>query len=416
MAEPVILFENVSKRYRLRTSRSFREMFFGVWGQAGRRSGGPGQFWALREASFKILPGETVGLIGANGAGKSTTLKLISGVSQPTSGRVRTRGRIGALLELGAGFHPELSGRDNVYLNAALLGMGRRETQRKFDAIVAFSELEAFLDTPVKHYSSGMFMRLAFAVNIHVDPEILLVDEVLAVGDAAFQRKCLQQIESLCRQGVTVFFVSHALDTVRALCSRALWLERGQLILDGPADSVVAHYLDRAGGPASNKLAALSGLRSENRWGNRRVEVVQLRFLNERGDEPQAFSTGDRFVIRIDFIAHQEVEAPVFGLGFYRADGVHVSGPNTGFAGFEVGRINGSGAIRYVAPELPLLEGLYQVSVAVVNRTDTETFDYHDRAYNFRVINSRGRVTESYGLVTLRGQWELVTEREPTAI
>jgi len=428
MAEPVILFENVSKRYRLRRSRSVRDMFFGLWGQVAHRLDGRaqrgerplrsegGHFWALREASFKVFPGETVGLIGANGAGKSTTLRLISGVSQPTAGRVQTRGRIGALLELGAGFHPELTGRDNVYLNAALLGMGRRETQRKFDAIVAFSELEAFLDTPVKHYSSGMFMRLAFAVNIHVDPEILLVDEVLAVGDAAFQRKCLQQIDSLCRQGVTVFFVSHALDTVRALCSRALWLERGQLILDGPADSVVANYLDRAGGPVSDKLAALSGLRSENRWGNRRVEVVRVRFLDLHGDEPQAFSTGDQFIVSVDFIAHQEVEAPVFGLGFYRVDGVYVSGPNTGFAGFEVGRINGPGTIRYIAPELPLLEGLYQVSVAVVNRTDTETFDYHDRAYSFRVINSRGRGTDGYGLVALRGRWELATEREPAVI
>lgn len=415
MSEPVIQFENVSKQYRLRRSRSFREMFFGVWGQGARRSGAPDRFWALRDVSFSIPAGQTVGLIGANGAGKSTTLKLISGVSQPTSGRARTRGRIGALLELGAGFHPELTGRENIYLNGALLGMSRREVQRKFEAIVAFSEIEPFIDVQVKHYSSGMFARLAFAVNIHVDPEILLVDEVLAVGDLAFQRKCLQRIEALREQGVTVFLVSHVMDTLRTLCSRVIWLERGHVILDGPAESVVAQYLDRAAGSASAKLAALSGLRPENRWGSRRVEVVRVRFLDEHGDERPAFSTGEQLIVSIDFVAHQEIEAPVFGLGFYRADGVHVSGPNTGFAGFEVGRLHGPGTIRYVAPALPLLEGLYQVSVAVVNRTDTETFDYHDRAYSFRVVNGQGRETESYGLVTLRGQWELATEREPAA-
>lgn len=415
MPEPIIRFETVSKRYRLRRSRSFREMFFGLWGQAAHRAGGPGQFWALQDASFQIGRGETVGLIGANGAGKSTTLKLISGVSQPTAGRVQTRGRIGALLELGAGFHPELSGRDNIFLNGALLGMSRREMQRKLEAIVAFSEIEQFIDAPVKHYSSGMFARLAFSVNIHVEPDILLVDEVLAVGDAAFQRKCLQRIESLRDQGVTVFFVSHVMDTVRALCARAIWLERGQVIEDGPADHVVTHYLERASGPASDKLVALGGPRPESRWGTGRMEIVRVRFLDARGDEQLAFRTNGPLIACIDFIAHEPLEAPVFGLGFYRADGVHVSGPNTGFAGFEVGRVSGPGTIRYVVPALPLLEGVYQVSVAVVNRTDTETFDYHDRAYSFRVVNGQGRETENYGLVTLRGRWELGAAPEPAA-
>ncbi|MBP7692564.1 MAG: ABC transporter ATP-binding protein [Anaerolineales bacterium] len=405
MTTPIITFDSVSKRYRLRHTRSVREGFILAGRRPARSDRFPDQFWALREVSFAITPGEIVGLIGANGAGKSTLLKLISRVSVPSSGRVTTHGRIGALLELGAGFHPELSGRDNIYLNCALLGMSRRETQGKFDAIVAFSELENFIDNPVKHYSSGMFARLAFSVNIHVDPEILLVDEALAVGDQAFQRKCLDRIDALRGQGVTILFVSHALETIRALCARALWLERGRLIADGPAGEVAALYLDRTSDLIASRLAA-AGQGPENRWGNRRVELTRLRFLDERGDERQAFITGETLTISLDYWAAQPVDDPVFGLAIYRADGVHVCGPNTGFAGLTLGRLEGAGSLRYIVPALPLLDGVYYVSVAVVNRTDTETFDFHDRAYSFRMANTPGQVRESYGLVTLHGRWE----------
>ncbi|MBL8058934.1 MAG: ABC transporter ATP-binding protein [Anaerolineales bacterium] len=405
MTTPIITFDSVSKRYRLRRTRSFREAF--IW--AGRRQAGasryPDQFWALREVSFAITAGETVGLIGSNGAGKSTLLKLVSRVSVPTAGRVSARGRIGALLELGAGFHPELSGRDNVFLNAALLGMSRREVQRKFDAIVAFSELANFIDTPVKHYSSGMFARLAFSVNIHVDPAILLVDEVLAVGDQAFQSKCLDRIDALRGQGVTILFVSHNLETVRSLCSRALWLERGRLIADGPAGSVTEQYLDQTSDVISSRLAA-AGQTLENRWGSRRVALTRVRFLDAQGDERHTFATGEPLTVSLDYQADEPLEDPVFGLAIYRADGVQVCGPNTGFAGVALGRVHGAGRLHYAVPELSLLDGVFYMSVAVVNRTETEVFDFHDRAYTFRVANSQGQVPERYGLVTLRGRWE----------
>jgi len=213
----------------------------------------PDEFWALRDVSLTVPPGETVGIIGANGSGKSTILKLISAIMLPTRGRVRVRGSVSALIELGAGFHPEFSGRENVYIYGALLGLSRAQVRQKFDAIVDFAELPQFVDTPVKHYSSGMYMRLAFAVAAHVEPDILLVDEVLAVGDESFQRKCFARVNELRRAGVTVVFVSHALDTVSALCDRVAWLEHGRLRLVGPPRLVAETYLRSvAGDPTSS--------------------------------------------------------------------------------------------------------------------------------------------------------------------
>ncbi len=402
----IIRFDSVSKQYRLRRDRprSFREAFSRLLRRTAPAENGREWLWALKEASFEIKCGETVGLIGANGAGKSTTLKLISRVAQPTSGQIEVNGRIGALLELGAGFHPELSGRDNVYLSGALIGMGRREMQRKFDSIVAFSELEEFIDVPVKHYSSGMYARLGFAVSIHLEPEVLLVDEVLAVGDMTFQRKCLDRIEELRGQGVTICFVSHTLDTVQSLCSRALWFDRGHLVADGPADAVVQQYHDRS---ASVRLNAMAGaIEAEQRWGNRKVEITHVRFLDAHGDERQVFRTGEALVVELEYQAHQAVQSPVVGIGIHRVDGVHVCGPNTGLSGVDLGTLEGRGTIRYTIACLPLLEGLYQLSVGVVNKTDTEMFDFHDRAYGFRVSNGQGGAVERYGLVTVQGEWE----------
>ncbi len=191
------------------------------------------RFWALRDVSFEVAPGEVVGVIGRNGAGKSTLLKLLSRITEPSEGRITLRGRVGSLLEVGTGFHPELTGRENIFLNGAILGMKRAEIRKRFDEIVAFAEVEKFLDTPVKHYSSGMYMRLAFSVAAHLEPEILLVDEVLAVGDASFQRKCLNKMESVSKHGRTVFFVSHNMPAITRLCPRAIMLDRGRVYQDG---------------------------------------------------------------------------------------------------------------------------------------------------------------------------------------
>jgi ABC-type polysaccharide/polyol phosphate transport system ATPase subunit len=232
--------ERVWKRFELptRRARSIREVLQGVRGRAADRD----SFWALQDISFEVESGHAIGLIGPNGSGKSTILKLVGGISRPTSGRVRVLGAVSALIELGAGFHPEFSGRENVYLYGALLGLSRAQVRKRFDLIVDFAELGAFIDGPVKHYSSGMVMRLAFAVAAHVEPAVLLVDEVLAVGDEAFQRKCLDRVSTMRRQGVSILYVSHALETVVATCDQVIWLDRGRLRRIGSPTDVVASY------------------------------------------------------------------------------------------------------------------------------------------------------------------------------
>ncbi len=411
--KPIIRFDRISKRYRLRPDRprSFRELFVG-----GPRKGTHALksewLWALRDVSFEIAPGETVGLIGHNGAGKSTALKLMSRVIAPTAGCMEVGGRVAALLELGTGFHPDLSGRDNIFLSGALAGMSRAEINRNYQSILDFSELEEFIELPVKHYSSGMWARLAFAVSIHLEPEILLVDEVLAVGDQAFQLKCLDRIGELKRQGVTICLVTHSSALVRSMCNRAIWFDHGHLVAEGPAEAVVSQYLDRLSTLAAHRLAEGGGLDPSQRWGSRRIEIVRVRLTDEHGVAQTVFVTGQPLVLHIDYQTHGPVPAPVFGMAVHRQDGLHISGPNTGFAGLELPTLNGAGIVTYTVPYLPLLEGLYHISVSVHNPNDTDLYDYHDRAYPFRVMNANGRVREQYGLMTLQGEWSHVAGRQ----
>jgi lipopolysaccharide transport system ATP-binding protein len=394
-----IQFDGVSKKFILHRerARSFQELVLHL---VRRDSGSREEFWALRDVSFIVKQGETVGLIGPNGAGKSTALKLISRIIEPTSGRIEVNGRVGALLELGAGFHPDLTGRENIYLNGSILGLSRAQIQRKLDAIISFAELERFIDVPVKHYSSGMYVRLGFSVAVNTDPDMLLVDEVLAVGDAAFQRKCLERINHLRQQGVTILFVSHSAETVRAVCPRVLWLDRGRLVSDGSAEAVVARYL-------THSWAAEEGSRGlepedDRRWGSGEVQIVGVHLLDGRDQERQLFHVGEPLTVEIRYRATRRVERPIFGLAIHRDDGTHITGPNTQFAGHEIPHVEGDGTIRYTVSSLPLLEGKYYISVSAHNWEDTQGFDYHDRLYVFRVLPSEG---ERYGIVTLNGEW-----------
>ena len=368
-----------------------------------RRTRTPGEeFWALRDVSFTVEQGETVGLVGPNGAGKSTALKLISRIIEPTSGRVEVNGRLGALLELGAGFHPDLTGRENIYLNGSILGLNRSQIERKLDAIIDFAELERFIDVPVKHYSSGMYVRLGFSVAVNTDPDTLLVDEVLAVGDAAFQRKCLERINHLRRQGVTILFVSHSAETVRAICPRVLWLDSGRLVSDGPAEAVVARYLARSWAAEDARLGPEAG--DDRRWGSGEVQIVGVRLLNGRGQEKQLFQVGEPMAVEMRYRTEGRVERPVFGLAIHRSDGTHVTGPNTRLAGLDVPAIEGEGRVLYRVGHLPLLEGRYLLSVSAHDEADTVMYDYHDRLYPMRVV--QGGAGERYGLVGLGGEWE----------
>jgi len=406
---PIITFANVSKRYVLRNERprSFREVFAGLLLRRPPARPPRANLWALQGVSFSVERGESVGLIGPNGAGKSTALKLISRVIVPTSGQMRVGGRVASLLELGTGFHPDLSGRDNVFLNGALIGMGAAEMRRKFDSILDFSELAEFIDVPVKHYSSGMFARLAFAVSIHLDPEVLLVDEVLAVGDQAFQRKCLDRISRLQAEGVTICIVSHSLDTLRTVCSRALWFEHGRLRADGPADRVIRQYVDQGVDQAARQLldGAAAEASAARRWGSRRVEITGVRLTNAAGQPQTVYATGDPLVLHLDYRANAPTADAVFGLALFRQDGLHLTGPNTSFSGVTLPVLTGAGTVTYTIAYLPFLDGLFHVSAAVHAPGDGEMYDYHDRSYSFRVINPDDGLRERYGVVSTGGVW-----------
>ena len=415
MSKTAIRFENVSKQFTLHRDRprSFQDLFL-FWRRYRRQK--PEKLWVLRDISFEVGSGETLGLIGPNGVGKSTILKLIAGIISPTSGQIQVSGRVSSLLELGAGFHPDLTGRENVFLYGSLLGLSRAAMQKRFDDIVQFSELEEFIDAAVKTYSSGMYLRLAFSVAIHVEPEVLLIDEILAVGDEAFRAKCLGRITALQDEGVTILFVSHALSTVQRLCSRALWMSDGRLRAEGPADLVARRYLDAVAQKQSQQLAEhnLKMLQlgdrgqspqqgSSSRWGSAEVEITQVRVLDGAGQERYTFVTGEELTIQMHYRAAAPVEKPTFGLALHRSDGLHVTGPNTEFGNLEIPVIEGGGIVEYTIPWLPLLSGRYQISVMAQSATDSRVFDYHGRMYTFLV--NPGGTKEQYGLVGMRGQW-----------
>jgi len=404
--DSVICFENVYKQFTLyrERPRSFQELFL-FWRRYRRHK--PEKFAVLQNLNFQVTPGETVGIIGANGAGKSTILKLVARIIQPTRGKVTVNGRVAALLELGAGFHPDLTGRENVYLNGAVLGFSRKEMRRCFDEIVDFSELESFIDVPVKHYSSGMYMRLAFAVAIHLDPEILLVDEILAVGDSAFQRKCVDRIYEMRQQGVTILMVSHSLEAVTRLCNRVVWLEEGQIQADGPAREVVQAYLNLVNRKDQERLAreqSTETLEDEtDRLGSGEIRVTHVEFLDAQGIPTGVFRTGDRLTIRLHYQAAEPIERPVFGIALYRDDDLHVTGPNTKTGNLTIAVANGAGHIDYMVDELPLMAGRYELTCSVYDETISHQFDHLHRACGFSV--QPRTVWDELGVVHLPARW-----------
>jgi lipopolysaccharide transport system ATP-binding protein len=416
----VIEFKNVSKRFTLHHDgqTSFLERLTGMFRTRPRGEA----FWALRDVSFSVAPGESLGLVGHNGAGKSTTLKLMTRILDPTSGSVRLEGRVAALLELGSGFHPDLSGRENVFLYGSLMGLGRKEMQAKIDEIVEFADIGNFLDTEVKHYSSGMYTRLAFAVATAVDPDILITDEVLAVGDEAFQRKCMERIFNFRRMGKTIIFVSHGLEVVRTLCDQAIWLDHGMARAVGPAGEVVDAYLAEVN---RQEQARIKKQRSahvsktdadqaaeedegeeENlyRRGSREIEIVQVELLDASGNRREVFQTYDAVTIRMHYIAHELVRYPVFGIALHHENGLWLTGPNTNFAGVDLPRVAGTGYIDYHIPNLPLLTGRYLLTVAVYDETMLHPYDHHERMYQV-IVQSRG-IRERYGIMSLAGNWK----------
>jgi len=409
----VIEFNNISKQFALdyQQPRSFQEMIVNAFRRARPPQGE--SFWALRRVSFQVARGESVALIGANGSGKSTALKLISHIILPTSGALTVRGRVAALLELGAGFHPDLTGRENIALNGSILGLSRTFIRRQIDEIIAFSELEQFIDVPVRNYSSGMAMRLGFSVATAFQPEILLIDEVLAVGDQAFQDRCLRRISDIQAGGATVIVVSHDLGTVQKLCRRAIWLDDGIVRADGPTDIVASRYLealwtaeqdrapagqtadenptdepqetvDQVGDAAAT--APTSPQSRSGRWGSGEIRIEKAEILDAAEAPRDVFRVGEAIIVRMFYHALQPIEEPAFGISFYDEQGYRLNGPNTIWSGAPIDAVQGRGVVDYIVDALPFLPGRYELTVAVYDRQVTHPYDHWHRMTSIVVI------------------------------
>lgn len=370
-------------------------------------------FWALRDISFTVERGKMVGIIGSNGSGKSTLLKLLAGIMRPTSGNIITNGRVSALIELGAGFHPDLSGRENIFINGIILGLSKKEIKDRFDDIVRFAGIEDFIDSPVKTYSSGMYMRLGFAIAINVDPDILLIDEILAVGDEEFQHKCLNKINEFKRREKTLVFVSHDLGSVERLCDEVVWIENGVLMASGNSRMVIDKYTEYVSSfeeksAFDNHQRALEEAKKEgpNRWGTREVEITGIKLTDGNNNERYLFEDGESIEIVISYKANKKIEDPVFGVGIFKDDGVCVYGTNTAIDGLSIGTIEGKGDVIFSIDKGNLVEGSYLLDVAIHKR-DGHPYDYQSRLYSF-IIRSK---VKDIGIYRPEHKW-LITHRE----
>ncbi len=387
-----IVVQDVTKYFRLRgAGTTFKSM---VIDRLRRRR--PSPFAALKNVCFQVRKGETLGIIGANGAGKSTLLSLIAGTLYPNQGCLRTEGTISSLLELGAGFHPELTGRENVYLYGAIMGLTRRRMQERFDDIVAFAGIEKFIDQPVKHYSSGMYVRLGFAVAVEVDPDILLIDEVLAVGDESFQRKCLAKMAEFRERGKTMLIISHDLHTIRSVADRILFLDQGEVKGLGEPDGMVQQYKNTV----SERQTA--GLRRE--WGTGEVVLSDLE-LRLRDGSPlvDSIAANDGLYLDFRYQTRKRIEKPVFGFALSDAQGSVLYGSNTQMAGLEVDTLEGQGTMRIDMPRLPLGNGVYLLSVSVHSWDHKDHYHRLDHALRFSVQNPR----EFEGPLDIDSSWLL---------
>ncbi|MEP7209468.1 MAG: ABC transporter ATP-binding protein [Alphaproteobacteria bacterium] len=364
MSDIAIRAQGLGKKYKLGAlgsqHNSLRDALKSALAGDRKPAGEASEFWALRNASFDIRRGENVGILGLNGAGKSTLLKVLSQIVTPTEGTAEITGRLGALLEVGTGFHRELTGRENVFLYGSILGMSHEEVKAKFDQIVEFAEIAKFIDTPVKRYSSGMYVRLAFSVAAHLDPDILLLDEVLAVGDFSFQKKCMDFAKSLEKKGSTILFVSHNMFSIKTMCPRVIYLRKGEVAFDGPTDEGLALY------EKDSRLAEAPWFKR----GGAKPPLVftDVKLSNERGEETAMFDIGDRVVIRMRYKTLRPIERPNFAVGFDRVDELHCCTFNTIEDKIDLPMIDGEGELELVTPPLTLTADLYQAMIVVRER------------------------------------------------
>lgn len=414
-----IKVRNVSKKFRIYHEKDLNLKYAVLNFITGRKSSYYDEFWALRNINMNIKKGEAIGIIGENGSGKSTLLKLMAKILFPDQGDITTKGKIAALIEIGAGFHSELSGRENIYINGSILGFTKKEVNANLKEIIEFSGLERFIDNPIKTYSSGMYVRLGFAIAIHVNPDILLVDEVLAVGDENFQKKCLQKIDRFKEEGKTIILVTHDLQTVEDMCDEAYLLHDGLVGAEGNPVDVISEYhrilYEKEGGtlrpeekvPTQQEVAPQEEAPpppETDRWGSGEVKITDVEFLDEQNEKNDIFRTGDFLKVRIHYNAPTIIKKPVFGAAFYREDGLHINGPNTKTSNYIIDHIEGKGFIDYIIPAVPLLPGVYDLTVAVVDFSLLETYDHWHRCSQFRVIES-DKIKERSGVVYIPSEW-----------
>jgi len=406
----VIKAENISKKY-CRTLK--RSMFYGltdicrnVFGlKTNSEELRKNEFWAVDGVSFEIKPGETFGIIGANGAGKTALLKMLNGIFWPDKGKITVNGKAGALIEVGAGFHPALTGRENIYINGAVLGMTKKEVEECFAAIVAFAELGSFLDAPIKHYSSGMYVRLGFAIAVHSKSDILLVDEILSVGDEKFRNKCQNRIEELRKAGTAIIYVSHDLMSVKRLCSRGLWLDAGKVRYAGPIKDTVDAYIFDLNQKLNNELLEANRNKRISRTGSGEILIKDVKFKNNSG-ETRLFKTGEDIALEVSCEAFEKVNKPVFGAIIHGTNGTYIAGVNSGMeAG--LADISGPFSVRYNFSKVPLLPGKYYLSLVIHDEEGRKIYDHHDQAYEFQIaLSSEEQLPVYSGFMELKCKWE----------
>jgi ABC-2 type transport system ATP-binding protein/lipopolysaccharide transport system ATP-binding protein len=413
-AEPAIEVRSVRKKFRVAQDRrtNVKEAL------VRRRGRGPKHrdFWAIDDVSLTIPRGSTFGLIGHNGSGKSTLLKTIAGIHLPTSGEVVAHGRVSALLEVGAGFHPELSGRENIYLNGAILGMTKKQIAAAMDDIIEFSGLEEFIDTPVKVYSSGMYVRLGFAIAVNLDPEILIVDEIVAVGDEEFQRRCMDYLHDLRERGTTIVVVSHSLPMLQRLCDRVAWLDHGHLVAEGPAEEVCEQYLAAVNAAEAKHLAESEGRAEPTdaaREGTGAVRITDLTMLDDDGKPQTLAANGEPVTLRVSYEVHEPVTDPIVFLDFWGENGQHLAGPDSWIGGLRLGEVTGTGSVQMRLDKLPFLPGVYSVSASIASGDLAEVYDRLPQKARLRVRSS-GKY-EPAGLITVEGRWSAVPAGEQIA-
>ncbi|MGA1183317.1 MAG: ABC transporter ATP-binding protein [Ilumatobacteraceae bacterium] len=399
MSTPAIRVESLWKNFRLYHERNRYIKAAMLRGRRARYE----EFWALQDVNLTVEKGATVGVIGSNGSGKTTLLKCLTGIYTPERGSISVEGNLAALLELGAGFHPELSGTENIYLNGSIMGMSKKEIDNKFDSIVEFAGLEQFIDTPVKNFSSGMTVRLGFSIATHVEPEVLLIDEILSVGDQAFQRKSTEKIEQFRRDGRTILVVSHSLGLVQQLCDTVVWLEKGRVKMIGPAAEVIAEYTGNTYGNFAREDAS-----SKTRWGTGDAQVTQVALLDGADQPFDTLTSGGEVRIRVEMNSHTRIESPVLRLQLETMSGELVWSTSTQRGTATLRVLDGPATAILHIPSLPLADGTYYLSVSIVDATGATEFDH---CQHWAKVHVTGGQTNDGGVVAIPSTWSIGRQR-----